>query len=99
MHLVTFHLSLSGHWALLDVTRLALLAWPVTLLILWRSLAKLPRAVPLGACAVIAAFGLWFVRDNLGWTLLIQQTGRDEQRLQSDVPVFREFPPTARERS
>ena len=97
--LVTFHLSLSGHWALLDVTRLALLAWPVTLLILWRSLAKLPRAVPLGACAAIAAFGLWFVRDNLGWTLLIQQTGRDEQRLQSDVPVFREFPPTARERS
>ncbi len=47
----------------------------------------------------MSAFGLWFVRDNLGWTLLIQQTGRDEQRLQSDVPVFREFPPPARERS
>ncbi len=49
------------------------------------------RPCPWGACAVIAAFGLWFVRDNLGWTLLIQQTGRDEQRLQSDVPVFASF--------
>jgi hypothetical protein len=41
---------------------------------------------------VLAAASLWFVRDNLGWALLIQQTGRDEQRLQSDEPVFRTFP-------
>ncbi|MBW2279197.1 MAG: hypothetical protein JRG76_03845 [Deltaproteobacteria bacterium] len=91
--LVFFHVSLDGSEAFTDVTRLALLAWPPTVLILWRVLgAGLPAAVPAALCALLAASSLWFVRDNLGWALLIQQTGRDEQRLQSDVPVFRSFP-------
>jgi hypothetical protein len=95
--LVGFHMSLEGSWALLDLTRLALLAWPPTVLILSRELPRVPRAIPIGACAVLAATSLWFVRDNLGWALLIQQTGRDEQRLQSDEPVYRVFskPPEA----
>ncbi len=93
--LVSFHLSLDGSWALLDFTRLALLAWPATLLLLCQRLPdRLPLAVPAAACAVLAAASLWFARDNLGWALLIQQTGRDEQRLQSDEPVFRVCAPT-----
>lgn len=88
--LVFFHMSLEGSWALLDVTRLALLAWPPTLLILCQRL-PLRGGLPVGACALLAAASLWFARDNLGWALLIQQTGRDELRLQSDVPVFRVF--------
>lgn len=89
--LVLFHMSLEGNWALLDLTRLALLAWPATLLIWVREVPALQRALGVWACVLLASASFWFARDNLAWALLIQQTGPDEQRLQSDVPRFRVF--------
>ena len=63
------------------------------MLILWRQLGpRVPQAATAILCAGLAAGSLWFTNNNIGWTLLIQQTGTDEGRLQSDVPAFRSFP-------
>lgn len=59
---VLFHASLSGVRGAWDFTRLAILAWPAALLIVWRPLApRTPRLAPLALALAAALFGLDFV--------------------------------------
>ena len=69
-----------------------MLAWPAAVLVPWLCFGS--RATPrivVPACAVLAACGLWFAQNNIGWAMLAQDKGRSLQRLEVDEPHFENF--------
>jgi hypothetical protein len=59
--IVVFHASLSGEWGIWSFTRFVILAWPATVLILWRATGERAHwAVLVPLCVVAGAFSLWF---------------------------------------
>jgi len=54
--ILLFHVSLSGEWGGFDIARLAILAWPAALLLLWRRV-RFPAAPAAAAAAGWAAAG------------------------------------------
>ena len=64
--IVLFHVSLSSEVAVRAFTRLAVLAWPGTLLVFWRWIgAKLPHAVAASACLALALASLGYARAQI----------------------------------
>ncbi|MCH2170864.1 hypothetical protein MK489_08770 [Myxococcota bacterium] len=56
-----FHLSLAGEWGGFDFARLAVLAWPAALLLVWREwIAARPRSIVAGLTLVSAMAGIVF---------------------------------------
>lgn len=91
--LVGFQLSLSGREAFQSFVRFALLAWPPTVLILWRWIgARLPRAIVLGFCVASGALGLWFAQRNIAAAIaLAGDTTQIQATLENDEPVWLDF--------
>ncbi len=90
--ILVFHASLSGTHAFWEISRLAVLAWPAAVLVPWLCFGS--RATPrivVPACAVLAACGLWFAQNNIGWAMLAQDKSRSLQRLEVDEPHFENF--------
>lgn len=90
--LLLFHASLSGTHAFWEISRLAILAWPAALLVLWQRFGTHARAgIVMPACAVLAGLGLWFAQHNLGWAMLAQDKSVSLGRLEADAPRFENF--------
>jgi hypothetical protein len=69
---VLFHVSLAGEWGGFDFARLAILAWPAALLLLWRGVRfPAPRAVATAgwtaAAALSAAITIDLLSDAVRW--------------------------------
>ncbi len=91
--LVGFQVSLSGREAFQSFARFALLAWPPTVLILWRWIgARLPRAAVLGFCVASGALGLWFAQRNIAAAIaLAGDTTKLQETVESEEPVWLDF--------
>jgi hypothetical protein len=78
--IVVMHVSLTGVLAAWDFTRLAILAWPAALLILWRFAgARVPTPIAFALVVVLGAFSFSFATKQLSTAVGIQRTD----------PVFR----------
>jgi len=94
---VLFHVSLSGLVGAWDFQRLAMLAWPPALLILWSAWGRhLPRAAGALALAGLAVFGGSLTLQKVRAAVLIQSghqpfLGQAIQRLDSDSPNWLSF--------
>ena len=91
--LVGFQVSLSGREAFQSFVRFALLAWPPTVLILWRWFgARLPRVAVLGFCVASGVLGLWFAQRNIAAAIaLAGDTTQIQTTLETDEPVWLDF--------
>lgn len=90
--ILLFHASLSGTYAFWEISRLAVLAWPAAVLVLWlRFRAYCSPFAVIPACAVLAACGLWFAQNNIGWAMLAQDKRASLERLHADEPRFENF--------
>jgi hypothetical protein len=93
--IVLFHGSLSGlTW---DFTRLAILAWPASLLILWRWVGtRASTAVLIAICVVLAGYSFWAAARDIPGAVAFQ-TSRQPfladaiVRLSSDQPGWVDF--------
>jgi hypothetical protein len=99
--LVGFQVSLSGHEAFQSFVRFALLAWPPSVLILWRWIgARLPRSAVLGFCVASGALGLWFAQRNIAAAIaLAGDTTEIQKTVESEDPVWLDFSGRSRERA
>ena len=91
--LVGFQVSLDGREAFQSFVRFALLAWPPTVLILWRWIgARLPRAAVLGFCVASGALGLWFAQRNIAAAIaLAGDTTELQKAAEQPEPVWLDF--------
>lgn len=95
--IVLFHASLSGAPAAWDFTRLCVLAWPLSLLVLWhRWGGRLPDTAAALLCVGLAAFGLRTglraIPDAVAMQNQLQPHLMDTiRRLQSDEPQWFDF--------
>jgi len=94
-----FHVSLSGEPGVDSFTRLAILAWPPSVLIGFRLAASLgarvPRAAFAAALGLVASGGVWVASQQIRVAIYVQSS-RDWMRpklgsLDSDVPQWTDF--------
>jgi hypothetical protein len=99
--LVGFQVSLNGHEAFQSFVRFALLAWPPTVLILWRWIgARLPRSAVLGFCLASGVLGLWFAQRNIAAAIaLAGDTTEIQKTVEQDEPVWLDFRGGGRQRA
>ena len=99
---VLFHVSLRGLPGAWDFERLAILAWPAALLILWPALlVRIPVPALATAAALLLAFNLWVqarrAEGVVPWQLQIYPFLRERAvRLDDDEPRWFDFAAPAR---
>jgi hypothetical protein len=85
--IVLFHLSLEGEVAIRAFTRLAVLAWPAALLILWRWLGgRIPFPLAAGACVALAALSLGWARAQIQAAAIHQ--ARQQELLREEIRLL-----------
>jgi len=95
--LVLFHASLAGALGVAAFTRLALMAWPAALLILWLAAGRhLPHWAPPGLCAAFAVVSFVFTVSYASSVVQFQLERREfvrdaARRLDADEPVWFDF--------
>lgn len=94
---VLFHVCLSGLWAAWDFPRLAILAWPAALLLVWRAVGtRLPAPAAGVACALIGVLAVHSAIGVLVDAVRWQSRNypfplRAVHRLASDEPQWIDF--------
>jgi hypothetical protein len=96
---VGFHASLSGKLGAWDFARLAVLAWPAALLVLWRPIsARVPAAALAVVCIAALVSSYSFTRDQLEMGVQLQRDmpsfafhRESIRRLHEDTPHWIDF--------
>lgn len=96
--LVVFHASLSGAVGARDFTRLAVLAWPPMVLVLWRFAGERAPVAGLAAvCVAAGAFSAHFASDRIARSIVFQSKAVYMpgvlERLDRDRPTWLVFSP------
>jgi len=95
--ILLFHVSLAGEWGGFDIARLAILAWPAALLLLWRRVRfSAPPAVAAAGWAVAGALSAAITADLLSDAVRWQRASYpwptlSIRRLEAEEPRWFDF--------